>query len=58
MKSVLAAGGAFTGAALLGLVIGIFVGQRTAQPLWAFVGLMLGIGVGGYSAVRLLFRSI
>ncbi len=58
MKSVLAAGSTFAGVALAGLLVGILVGQRTAQPLWAFAGLMIGLGLGGYSAVRLLMRSI
>ncbi|MGD0967887.1 MAG: hypothetical protein ABR949_06330 [Candidatus Aquilonibacter sp.] len=55
---VLAAGGAFAVATLAGLLLGVLVGQRTAQPLWAFAGLLIGLGLGGYSAVRLLMRSI
>jgi hypothetical protein len=39
-------------------LVGVLVGQRTAEPLWAFAGLMIGLGLGGYSAVRLLMRSI
>lgn len=58
MKSVLAAGSTFAGVALVGLLVGVLVGQRTAEPLWAFAGLMIGLGLGGYSAVRLLMRSI
>jgi hypothetical protein len=58
MVPVLTAGGAFAAATLAGLLLGALVGQRTGQPLWAFAGLMIGLGVGGYSAVRLLMRSI
>jgi len=58
MVPVLAAGGAFAAAALVGLLLGVLLGQRTGQPLWAFAGLMVGSGLGGYSAVRLLMRSI
>jgi hypothetical protein len=54
---VIAAGGTFAGSALAGLLIGIFVGSRTAQPLWAFVGLIAGLGLGGYGAARLLLRA-
>lgn len=54
---VIAAGGTFAGATLAGLLIGIFIGSRTGQPLWAFVGLILGLAIGAYSAVRLLFRT-
>jgi hypothetical protein len=55
---VLTAGGAFAAAALAGLLLGVLVGQRTGQPLWAFAGLMIGLGLGGFGAVRLLMRSI
>jgi Putative F0F1-ATPase subunit Ca2+/Mg2+ transporter len=58
MKSALAVGGTFAGSVLLGFGLGILVGQRTGQPLWAFGGLMLGLAAGGYSAVRLLMRSL
>ena len=54
---VIAAGGTFAGASLAGLLIGIFVGSRSHQPLWAFVGLLVGLGAGGYSAARLLFSA-
>jgi hypothetical protein len=54
---VIAAGGTFAGATLAGLLIGIFIGSRTGQPLWAFGGLLLGLGAGGYGAARLLFAA-
>ena len=58
LAPVLTAGGAFTGATLAGLLIGILVAQRTAQPLWAFAGLVVGLAVGAFSALRLLMRSL
>ncbi len=58
LAPVLAAGGTFVGTTLAGLALGIFLGQKTAQPLWAFGGLMAGVAIGGYGAVRLLMRSV
>lgn len=60
MKSVLpviGAGTAFALTALCGLGAGIWIGQRTGQPLWSVGGLFAGLALGGYSAVRLLMRS-
>lgn len=57
LAPVIAAGGTFTGATLAGLLIGILIGSGTHQPFWAFVGLLVGLGVGAYSAVRLLFNA-
>ncbi len=54
---VIAAGSTLAGATLAGLLLGIFVGARTGQPMWAFVGLIVGLAVGGYSAMRLLFHT-
>ena len=54
---VIAAGGTFTGATLAGLIAGVFAGSRTGQPLWAFVGLIAGLAIGGYSAARLLLKT-
>ncbi len=54
---VIAAGGTFAGATLAGLLIGIFIGSRSHQPIWAFVGLLVGLGLGAYSAARLLFNT-
>lgn len=55
---VLVAGGTFAGAAVLGLLAGILVATRTGAPLWAPAGLLVGAILGGYSAVRLLMRSL
>lgn len=54
---VIGAGGTVAGATLAGLLIGIVVANRTGYQMWAFVGLLVGLVVGGYSAVRLLFRG-
>lgn len=54
---LIAAGGTFAGSALAGLLIGILIAQRTGSQLWVFVGLLAGLGLGAYSAVRLLMRS-
>jgi hypothetical protein len=54
---VIAAGGTFAGATLAGLLIGIFAASRTGNQLWAFVGLIVGLGIGGYSAARLLLGT-
>lgn len=61
MKSlapVLAAGGTFAVTVLVGLVVGIWISDRTHQPLWVLGGLFGGLALGGYSAVRLLMRSM
>jgi hypothetical protein len=55
--AVIAAGGTFAGAVLLGLLLGIWLGDRTGQPLWVLVGIFAGMAVGGYGAVRMLLRE-
>ena len=54
---VIAAGGMFAGSTLAGLLIGIVIGNSVHQPFWAFGGLIAGLGVGAYSAARLLFQT-
>ena len=61
MKSVvpvIGAGAAFAGSTLAGLVLGAWIGHATANPLWALGGLAAGLGIGGYSAFRLLMQSL
>jgi hypothetical protein len=55
---VIVAGGSFAAAAVLGLLGGILAADRTGRPLLVPAGLILGAAIGGYSAVRLLMRSI
>jgi hypothetical protein len=55
---VLFAGGSFTGAAILGLLAGIVAAQRLSAPLLVPAGLTLGLIVGGYTALRLLAKSM
>ena len=55
---ILAAGGTFAGAALVGLVLGIFVAGRTGQTLWVPGLLLTGLAVGGYAAVRMLLFEL
>jgi outer membrane lipoprotein SlyB len=55
---LVAAGGTFAGAAVLGLLAGILIGDRRGEPLLAPAGLILGALIGGYSAFRLLARAM
>ena len=61
MKGVvpaIAAGGSFAMTTLAGLALGIWIGGRTGQGLWALAGLFGGLVVGSYAAYRLLMRSL
>ncbi len=55
---VVAAGGTFAGAAVLGLLAGIVAAGRSGKPMLVPAGLLLGALLGGYSAVRILLRSM
>jgi hypothetical protein len=55
---VLVAGGTFAGAAVIGLVVGVVAADRIGQPLLVPAGLLLGAAAGGFSALRLLLRSL
>ena len=55
---VLAAGGTFAVTTLVGLVAGIWVSNLTHQPLWVLGGLFAGLALGGFSAFRMLMRSM
>jgi hypothetical protein len=55
---VLAAGGTFAGAAVIGLLGGAAAAGRFGEPLLAPAGLLLGAAVGAFSAVRLLLRVL
>jgi hypothetical protein len=55
---VLAAGGTFAAAAIVGLLGGVIAASRAREPLFVPAGLLLGAAVGGYSALRVLLRAI
>jgi len=55
---LVAAGGTFAGSALLGLLLGIWLGGRTNQPLWVLAGIFAGIVLGGWSAFRMLVQEL
>ena len=55
---VLAAGGTFAAAAVLGLLVGIVAAARSGKPILVPAGLLLGAMLGGYSALRVLLRSM
>ena len=55
---VLGAGGAFAGTAVAGLLVGVWLANRLELPILVAVGLFAGLALGGYSAYRLLVRSM
>lgn len=61
MKGVaplLGAGGTFAACVLVGFGLGILIDDRTGASYCALVGFFAGVLLGGYSAVRLLMRSL
>ncbi|GAC1653767.1 MAG: hypothetical protein NVS9B12_03980 [Vulcanimicrobiaceae bacterium] len=55
---VIAAGGAFAGSALAGLLLGVWLAGHTGRQLWVVGGMFAGIFLGGYGALRMLVREI
>lgn len=55
---VLGAGAAFAGTAVAGLLAGVWLAERLKVPILAAAGLFAGLALGGYSAYRLLVRSM
>ena len=55
---VLAAGGTFAATTLAGLFAGAWLAAHFNAPLLALAGLFLGLAIGGYSAFRMLMRSV
>jgi hypothetical protein len=55
---VLAAGGTFAATTVAGLFAGAWLAARFKAPIVAVAGLFVGLAFGGYSAYRLLMRSI
>lgn len=54
---VVAAGSAFAGAGVAGLLIGIWLDRAQQTQYYAVVGLFVGIAVGGYAAFRMLLQT-
>ena len=54
---VVAAGGSFAGSAVLGALLGLLLASRTGQQFWVFAGLLLGMALGAYAAIRLVAGS-
>lgn len=54
---VIAAGSAFAGAAVAGLLIGIAVDHVRHTEYFAAAGLFAGVVLGGYAAFRLLVQT-
>ncbi len=55
---VLAAGGTFALSTIVGLFAGAWLAAHFHTPIIAVAGLFLGLAVGGYSAFRMLMRSV
>lgn len=55
---LLGAGGTFAGCAILGFALGIWADLHTGARYYTLLGLFLGMGAGGYAAVRLLLRAL
>lgn len=55
--AVVAAGSAFAGAAVAGLLIGIVLDHARHTEYFAVAGLFAGVALGGYAAFRLLVQT-
>ena len=55
---VVAAGATFAVTTLVGLAAGVWAARATGQSGWVLAGIFAGLAVGGYSAYRLLLRSM
>lgn len=55
---VLGAGGAFAMTTIAGLFAGAWLAAHFGAPFFTVVGLFLGLALGGYSAFRMLMRSV
>lgn len=54
---IIAAGSAFAGAGVAGLLIGIWLDHVQRTQYYAVVGLFAGIVLGGYAAFRMLVQT-
>jgi putative F0F1-ATPase subunit (Ca2+/Mg2+ transporter) len=55
---VVAAGGTFAAMTVAGLFAGVWLAARLRAPAVVAAGLFIGLALGGYSAYRLLMRSM
>jgi len=55
---VMAAGATFAVVTLCGLLAGVWIAHATGQGAWAGAGFIAGLVAGGYSAYRLVLRSM
>jgi hypothetical protein len=55
--AVIAAGSAFAGSAVGGLLLGVWLDHVRRTDYLAVIGLFAGIVAGGYAAFRLLLQS-
>lgn len=58
MMPVLAAGSTFAAMTVAGLFAGAWLAGRMRAPIVVVAGLFLGLALGGYSAYRMLLRSM
>lgn len=54
---IIAAGSAFAGAGVGGLLVGIWLDHVGGTQYFAVAGLFAGIALGGYTAFRMLVRT-
>jgi hypothetical protein len=54
---IIAAGSAFAGTGVAGLLIGIWADHAQRTQYFAVIGLFVGIVLGGYVAFRLLLQT-
>ena len=54
---IIAAGSAFAGGGIAGLLIGIWIDHARGTQYYAVIGLFAGIVLGGYAAFRLLAQT-
>jgi F0F1-type ATP synthase assembly protein I len=55
--AIVAAGSAFAGGGVGGLLIGIWLDHAQRTQYYAVIGLFAGIVLGGYAAFRMLLRQ-
>jgi F0F1-type ATP synthase assembly protein I len=54
---IIAAGSAFAGGGIVGMLIGVWLDHSQRTQYFAVIGLFAGIVLGGYAAFRMLLRQ-